>query len=585
MRIIQITVSDTFRDTIETWADEIHVADHSALFHIYAPYDMPDSAAKAEQVCNVIREYFPTVPVVGCSATGEIVDGRMTSSEIAVTLMLFESQDTHVEVLTYYEIRDEMNASDLLRYISNMEHLQGVEILTSAVYERLESTGAVLDHLPEHVEIFGSVAVGDETHPAYVFSRGHEASTEGTVFVFYIGEDLHLSSSRMFGWKSIGYPLEVTRSEGSVVYELNHKPAYEVYNHYLHIEKGEHFFYEALEFPWEVEVDEETGGYIRHAKSVNSDGSIVMSSNIPQGSKVRLAYGDPRRMVEQTIQAGLDVQKFGPQVLLLVNCMGRMLFWGNRSGEEVSSLSKYVPVTGFSALGEIMRTNGTTLLNNLSIVAVAMREGPIQKMPSLNFERMASKKSLPITARLAIFINTITEELMEKNQQLNEALYKISHDYLTHLLNRGAIERMIVESKDNKLIGPEDDWYLVMFDIDDFKLINDTYGHGTGDQVLEDVANYMIPLVKNNPKLDVGRWGGEEFMFFGFGYTDEEILQIAETLRCKVKSPEVMRHPISASIGITKHRGDEPELDTINRVDELLYRAKNQGKDQICADL
>ena len=585
MRILQVSVSDTFQDTITRWAEEIHLENHSAIFHIYVPYDMRDGRQRLEEVRDIVRRTCPGVPLVGCSATGEIIDGHMNHREIVVTLMLFELPSTQIKVMTYYDRQDRLDPKALLEHCKSMPHLQGLEILTAAEYDRLEFTGGMLDHLPEEIEIFGAVAVGDENRASYVFADDHAISNDGSVIIFYCGEDLHLQTSRMFGWKAIGYPLEVTRSEGNVVYELNHQSAYDVYNHYLHIEKGANFFYEALEFPWEVQVDEETGGYIRHAKSVNPDGSIVMSSNIPQGSKVRIAYGDPRRMVDHTIRAGVAVQEFGPQVLLLVNCMGRMLFWGERSDEEIMTLSKYVPVTGFSALGEIMRFNGVTLLNNLSIVSIAMREGPIQQMPSLNFEQIAKRKSLPITARLAIFINTITAELMEKNEQLNEMLFQANHDSLTKLLNRGAIERLIYDAKTNENIGTGEDWFLIMFDVDDFKLINDSYGHGEGDQVLCDLAKNLIPKVVDNPRLDVGRWGGEEFMFFGYGYSDEEILQIAESVRAQVKDPTIMHRPVTVSVGVTKHRGNESETSAIDRVDGLLYQAKNEGKDQVCSDL
>lgn len=583
MKILQTSVSNTFRDALTNWADELHAKAHSALFHIYVPYNMENGAQRLDEIRFMIQKLFPGCPMVGCSATGELLNGKLCNSEIVVTMMLFESPDTKVKVMPYYEHRANMDAESLLHHIADMPDLQGIEILTAAEYERLESTGGVLDQLPENIEIFGGVAVGDNTHRAYVFCEDHPLSTDGTVIVFYQGADLHLFAHRMFGWKAIGYPLEVTRSEKNIVYELDHKPAYDVYNHYLHIEKDSNFFYEALEFPWEV--DGENGSYIRHAKSVNSDGSIVMSSNIPQGSKIRISYGDPRRMVDHTIRAGVAIQEFGPQILFLVNCMGRMLFWGDRLNEEIFALSKRLPVTGFSALGEIMRTNSTTLLHNLSIVAVAMREGSIQQIPPLDYDQISIKKTLPVTARLAIFINTITEELMEKNQQLNDMLFQANHDFLTSLLNRGAIERLIYSAKTNEDIGPNQNWFLIMFDLDDFKIINDTYGHSEGDKVLYDLSHYLIPLVEENPRLDAGRWGGEEFMIFGYGYTDNEILQLAESLRNSVKKPDVMRRPITISIGITKHQQGEPENATIIRADKLLYRAKGQGKDCICSDL
>jgi diguanylate cyclase (GGDEF)-like protein len=132
---------------------------------------------------------------------------------------------------------------------------------------------------------------------------------------------------------------------------------------------------------------------------------------------------------------------------------------------------------------------------------------------------------------------------------------------------------------------PDKDWHLVMFDLDDFKQINDTYGHAEGDQVLQDIAGYLVPRVKYNDAMDAGRWGGEEFMILAIGYTDAEIYAFAEGIREQVKNPEVMHRPITVSIGLTKHRAGESAKETIDRVDALLYRAKNEGKDRICNDI
>jgi diguanylate cyclase (GGDEF)-like protein len=327
-----------------------------------------------------------------------------------------------------------------------------------------------------------------------------------------------------------------------------------------------------------VEVDANMDGYIRHAKSVGEDGAIVMSSDIPEGSRIRMTYGDPRRMIDHTKRAGERIRAFAPDALVLVNCMGRKLFWAERCNDEVRELARFAPSVGFSALGEIMRYNSITLLNNLSIVAVAMREGEVTKEVAVDDSHVVQTAELPITARLAIFINTITEELMEKNQQLNDMLFKASHDYLTGMYNRGAIESMIYNTS-------EENWYLLMFDLDDFKQINDTYGHAEGDGVLQDIANYLVPQVKNSNRIDVGRWGGEEFMVLGLGYTRAEIMEIAECIREHVKNPEVMHRPITVSIGLTKHQPGESAKDVIDRVDALLYRAKNEGKDRICSDI
>jgi diguanylate cyclase (GGDEF)-like protein len=331
-------------------------------------------------------------------------------------------------------------------------------------------------------------------------------------------------------------------------------------------------------------VDEETK-YIRHAKAVNEDGSILMSSNIPRGSEVRIAYGDPRRIIEHTKKTEQEVKVFSPQVVSIFNCMGRMLFWGDQADVEVTEISKFITTTGFSALGEILRYKRITLLNNLSIVTVAMREGKPIPRTDVTIDTVTDDSNMPITARLAIFINTITEELMEKNEQLNEMLHNASHDALTELLNRGAIERIIYDTNE-KMAGKGKKWHLIMIDVDDFKMVNDNFGHQEGDRTLKSMAKYLSYQIMPLRNVQVGRWGGEEFMILLPEYSDAEAKMIAENIRRDmVNAGGNMAGRITISVGVTSHRKNESVMETIKRVDSLLYRAKSNGKDQVCSDL
>ena len=165
---------------------------------------------------------------------------------------------------------------------------------------------------------------------------------------------------------------------------------------------------------------------------------------------------------------------------------------------------------------------------------------------------------------------------MEKNAQLSDLLYKASHDALTGLLNRGAIERIIYEAEDP-------DWHLIMFDIDDFKLINDKFGHVEGDNILRSMAATLSRYLDTVPDADIGRWGGEEFMIFVHGNTFSETNEIAQKIASLVKEENTSEWPVTISVGVTSHHADESVLQTINRVDELMYTAKNRGKDQVCS--
>ena len=573
MKLLQTTFDKFFTQTITRW----NIKDCAAIFHVFVPFNMQDNINKTNEVRKVLAFFYPDIPVIGCSATGEIFNGTMCDHEIVVSAMIFEDPDTRVEICPYYAIKDQVEMDDLLNMAKDTPDLKGVEIVTAAPYQPLEAAREYIDQLPENIEVFGSVAVGDDFQKAFIFADDYGYSRDSSACVLYIGKELHMYSDRMFGWKAIGYPLTVTRSEGDVVYELDGKPAYDVYNHYLHIHKDRNFFYDALQFPWEVQVDESTT-YIRHAKSVNADGSIRMSTNIPQGAKIRISYGEPRRIMNHTRETEIKALEFAPQAIYMVNCMGRKLFWNDNYDIEISEISKYVETTGFSALGEILRYKGKTVLNNLSIVLIAMREGPVISKPDVDIKEYGYNMSL--THRLAIFINTITEELMEKNEQLTKMLYKSSHDALTGLLNRGAIEQVIFDAVKN-----EENWHLIMFDIDDFKQVNDNFGHSEGDNTLKALSEYLIKDIDALPNVEVGRWGGEEFMLFLSAYTDDEVLDIAEKMRNEIKQITVDSKKISVSLGVTKHKSKEEALVTIDRVDELLYLAKNKGKDKVCSDI
>ena len=578
MKLLQTSLTENFTDTIQSWKDEVKDSG-AAIFHVYVPYNQENIPQKLNEIRTILQQYTPEIPVIGCSATGEIVDGRMLDDDSVVTLMIFEEPTTRVEVMSFTGKTREIDYEWLFKYASKIPDLKGIEVLTAADYQELDIAGRAIDQLPEIVEVFGAVAVGDDNHKPFIFTNDFSYSLDKSAIVLYSGSELHFQTDRILGWKAIGYPLKVTKVDGAVVYELDGKPAYDVYNHYLQIKKDSNFFYNALEFPWEVRVDEETA-YIRHAKSVNPDGSIVMSSDIPQGSDIRLTYGDPRRIIEHTKQTGIKILDFAPQVVYVINCMGRKLFWGGEDKVEIAEISRYLHTTGFSALGEIMRYRGTTFLNNLSIVTVAMREGPAKDTLSLDIEKMEQVSDMSIMAQLAIFINTITDELMEKNEQLNEMLYKASHDALTGLYNRGAIERIIYEGAE-----ADDEWYLIMFDIDDFKQINDRLGHGEGDKVLIMIAETLSDYLGALRDVSAGRWGGEEFMLFVKGYKPSEVKEVAENIASHVKNNQFTKRAITISAGITAHHKGEDVIQTITRVDELMYMSKNNGKDQVTSDL
>ena len=191
----------------------------------------------------------------------------------------------------------------------------------------------------------------------------------------------------------------------------------------------------------------------------------------------------------------------------------------------------------------------------------------------------------------------ITREITER-KRLEEQVHQLAfHDPLTHLANRRLmldhLEQAMSASKRSQRHGA-----LLFLDLDNFKPLNDTYGHGVGDLLLIEVAERLKACVREADT--VARFGGDEFVVLLSelstqpGEADEQAVAIAEKVRTRLAEPYVLqsapsapsiRHECTASIGVAVFRGrDESQNAVIDRADAAMYRAKEEGRNRIqCA--
>jgi len=160
-------------------------------------------------------------------------------------------------------------------------------------------------------------------------------------------------------------------------------------------------------------------------------------------------------------------------------------------------------------------------------------------------------------------------------------------DPLTKLINRRVLMRM-AEKEQQQSLQYGLSFSVVMFDLDRFKRINDQYGHLVGDKVLLMAANVMKRELEKSDII--ARFGGEEFVAILSGTSLDEAIRIAERIAANVRaesllldSGEVIK--ITASIGVTQYQAHEKFEDTLKRVDDLLYHAKDNGRDKVISDI
>jgi diguanylate cyclase (GGDEF)-like protein len=172
-------------------------------------------------------------------------------------------------------------------------------------------------------------------------------------------------------------------------------------------------------------------------------------------------------------------------------------------------------------------------------------------------------------------------EILNKKMAFYEN--KAYQDQLTGTLNRNFLE----ENAKKLLLKFKlayNNTGVIMLDIDDFKKINDTYGHGTGDLALIEVAKTIKKLLRKEDLLI--RYGGEEFVILLPNCDLEDTYLIAEKIRKEVEKIKIplqnKKLSLTISLGITTIKDEDKTIfDSIKRADKALYKAKKSGKNKV----
>jgi len=185
-----------------------------------------------------------------------------------------------------------------------------------------------------------------------------------------------------------------------------------------------------------------------------------------------------------------------------------------------------------------------------------------------------------IVAAVEVFNDArCTRETYEENTELRKLL---DTDNLTNIFNRRYLEFHLSssESEFSQFATP---FGVLFIDIDNFKNINDSYGHKIGDEILKMVSKTITSNIRVEDIF--GRWGGEEFIVIFKRIDVTQILKLAEKLRLTVKNSSYQLSSgksisVTISIGGTIYKPGEHIEDLVERADELMYESKQAGRDK-----
>jgi len=179
------------------------------------------------------------------------------------------------------------------------------------------------------------------------------------------------------------------------------------------------------------------------------------------------------------------------------------------------------------------------------------------------------------------FYVSIAQDITQLMHEKSEFQDKAYRDSLTGLYNRFKLEE-VAQHRYNKFKSYPDEstaFSLILIDLDNFKSINDTYGHDQGDEVLVHLAK----IVQNQLRSDdlLVRWGGEEFLICIDKPIDKALIVAQKVALAIEKELSIGSRTITASLGISQITAQDDMASLFKRVDKALYRSKQNGKNQV----
>lgn len=539
--------------------------------------EIPDRE-RIEHVCETIERLMPEALYAGCSSNGNIVNGDFSGESIAVICTLFEYPSTRVEVLQYpLQADTQENVVQMLEAaMDERPWVKAVELLVTIRGMSMTTLCESLSRIRKGVQIFGGGALCEdlEKDDACVFSMAAGYQEKGIVFILFGGDDFHVETSFVTGWKPLGSFMHVTAADGCILKELNHRPAYEIYYKYLHIRNDEFFFNNTLEFPF---LYRHNGIDIMRAPvASNPDGSLTMTSDMSQDVQARIAYGDPWTILDSVWKEGNKILQFAPECIFVFSCAARRTFWGNNEvGKETEPYQRIAPTSGFYTSGEFLRTGDNVNQHNVTQVIAAMREGEPKELPEkeLSMDERTFEGKVSMINRMATFIKVTTTELEEANRKLSEMAVV---DGLTGVGNKTAYLEKI-HSLDDAIRRGTASFTVYVFDLNGLKGINDKYGHESGDTAITDAAEVLKTVFG---KENLYRIGGDEFIavFDGMKKPDTErcFADLEKAMRSLDLTGKLYKEPLAIAKGAAAFcPGEDKEYrDVFRRADQSMYEEK-----------
>ncbi|MBC3908417.1 FIST signal transduction protein [Undibacterium umbellatum] len=339
-----------------------------------------------------LRKAFPDAIIAGCSTAGEIHGTTVSDDTVVVTIIDFEHTHLHFSKVEIHEAAHSFAAGQSLIEALPVTDLQHVLIFSDGLkVNGTELVRGLKADLPSHVEVTGGLSA-DGANFQKTLVCANDIPAEGQIVaVGLYGQRLKIGYGSVGGWDTFGPDRKITRSKGNVLYDLDGKPALELYKNYL----GEHaaglpstalLFPLSLRNAWQQGNESNgNGGVVRTILAVDeAEQSMTFAGDMPEGAYARLMKANFERLIDGASGAASisrsTMEDRPAELALLISCVGRKLVLKQRIEEEVEAVGEMLGaetlLTGFYSYGEISphMSGGPCELHNQTMTITTLLE-------------------------------------------------------------------------------------------------------------------------------------------------------------------------------------------------------------------
>jgi len=373
---LQVTVHNG-----ESWSHGLsaHLDSPDTLVLAFCATDRADAPGALDE----LRTTFPRSQLLGCSTAGEIVGTRIADGTVTVAIARFEQTRLRTASAPIEAAEQSFGAGRQIASSLAGSDLRAVFVLSDGkVVNGSELVRGLNSALPPGVVVTGGLAGdGDRFARTWVLLGGRPVAGNAVAVGLY-GETLRIGHGSKGGWDIFGPERLVTRSQGNVLYELDGRPALELYKEYLgDLVAG--LPATALLFPLSIRASNPERSLVRTILAIDEqDQSMTFAGDIPQGSRAQLMRANFERLVQGASDAAAMISledARGPVLSIAISCVGRRLVLRQRTEEELEATLDALPPgtqqVGFYSYGELSpHACGTCELHNQTMTLTTLGE-------------------------------------------------------------------------------------------------------------------------------------------------------------------------------------------------------------------